>query len=64
MVMGENAYWVEAKNGGIECPQCHTIINAEDFDSYKLIDVDGSCCGDIFGVTIKCVKCGAIIEVI
>jgi len=40
MVMGENAYWVEANIGGIECLQCHAIINAEDFNSYELIDID------------------------
>jgi len=63
MVMGEDAYWAESRDGKIECPRCHTVIEAEDFESYELIDIDGSCCGDIFSVTIKCMKCGAIIEV-
>jgi DNA-directed RNA polymerase subunit RPC12/RpoP len=63
MAMGEDVYWSESRDGKIECPQCHTVIEAEDFESYELVGVDGTCRGDIFSVTIKCMKCGAIIEV-
>jgi phage FluMu protein Com len=59
----EWVYRVEARDGKVECPRCHTIINAEDFEGYELIDIDGSCCGDIFNVTIRCMKCGVILEI-
>jgi hypothetical protein len=64
MVMGEDVYWAESRDGKIECPRCHTVIEAGDFESYELIEVYGTCRGDIFSVTIRCMKCGAIIEVI
>ncbi len=57
------AYRVEYRDGRVECPVCHTIIDAEDYDSYKLIEVDGSCRGDIFSVTIRCNRCGSMLEV-
>jgi predicted PP-loop superfamily ATPase len=63
MVMGEDVYWVESRDGRVECPRCHSVIDSEDLNNYELIDVDGTCRGDIFGVTIRCMKCGAIIEV-
>jgi len=58
-----NVYRVEDEDGGVECPSSHITIDGEDFNSYELIDVDGSCRGDIFSVTIRCMKCGAVIEV-
>jgi DNA-directed RNA polymerase subunit RPC12/RpoP len=63
MVMGEGVYWIESRDGRVECPRCHSLIDSEDFESYELVEVDGTCRGDIFSVTIKCMKCGAIIEV-
>jgi hypothetical protein len=63
MAMGEGVYWAESRDGGVECPRCHAIIDAEDLNNYELIDVDGTCRGDIFSVMIRCMKCGAIIEV-
>ena len=49
--------------GRVECPVCNTIIDPQNYDGYELVEVDGSCCGDIFSVTIKCLKCGALLEV-
>ena len=63
MVMVGEGYRVKAVDGRVECPLCHAIIDAEDYNSYELVEVDGSCCGDIFSVTIKCLKCGALLEV-
>jgi phage FluMu protein Com len=64
MNMGEDVYWVEAMDGKVECPRCHSIIDSENFNGYELIEVDRPCRGEIFGVTIRCMKCGAIIEVV
>jgi hypothetical protein len=63
MNMGEDAYWVESRDGMVERPRCHAVIDSGDLNNYELIDIDGTCRGDIFGVTIRCMKCGAIIEV-
>jgi len=35
-------YRVEAIDGRVECPVCHAIMDLEDYDSYELIEVDGS----------------------
>jgi C4-type Zn-finger protein len=51
-------------DGRVECPACHTIIDSGDYDSYELLDVDSSYCGDIFSITIRCSRCGAILEVL
>jgi hypothetical protein len=64
MDRGEDVYWIEARDGRVECSQCHAVIDVEDFESYELIDIDGSYYGDIFSVKIKCMECGAIIEVV
>jgi predicted PP-loop superfamily ATPase len=64
VICEDGVYKVEPMDGRVECPRCHAVIDGEDFESYELIDVDGSCCGDIFSVTIRCVKCGAMIEVL
>ncbi|MCL7384431.1 MAG: hypothetical protein LZ172_07645 [Thaumarchaeota archaeon] len=45
MVMREDAYWVEARDGRVKRPRCHSVIDSEDFNSYELIDIVGSCCG-------------------
>jgi len=63
MVMVGEGYRVKAMDGRVEYPVCHAIIDSEDYDSYELVEVDGSCCGDIFSVTIKCLKCRAVLEV-
>ncbi len=55
---------VKAMDGRVECPVCHATIDSEDYDSYELLEVDGSCYGDISSVTIKCSRCGSILEVI
>jgi hypothetical protein len=52
--------WMER----LSAPRCHSIIDSENFNGYELIEVDGPCRGEIFGVTIRCMKCGAIIEVV
>jgi len=38
----EGVYRVEAIDGRVECPVCHAIMDLEDYDSYELIEVDGS----------------------
>jgi len=48
MVVGEErVYRVEAVDGRVEHPVLHIVIVSEDHDSYKLVEVDGSYCGDI-----------------
>jgi len=59
----ERFYRIEAIDGRVKYPVCHTIIDSEDYDYYEFIEVDGSYCGDIFSVTVRCSKCGAILEV-
>jgi len=60
--MGEEIYRVESIDGKVECPVCHTIIDSGDYDSYELLDVDGSCRGNIFSVTIRCSRYGVVLE--
>jgi len=59
----ERFYRVEAIDGRVECPVCHVIIDSEDFESYELLDVDDGCYGDISSITIRCSRCGAVLEV-
>jgi hypothetical protein len=49
---------------GLECSPYRVTIDFEDFESYELTDIDGSCCGDISNVTVRCMKCGAILEIV
>ena len=56
------AYRVESIDGRVEDPVCHTIIDPEEYDSYEFMEVDGSCCGDIFS-TIRRSSCGSMLEV-
>jgi len=59
----ERFYRVEAIDGRVECPVCHTNIDSEDFESYEFLDVDDSYYGDILSINIRCMKCGSILEV-
>jgi len=36
MVGEGRVYRIEAIDGRVECPVCHTIIDSEDFESYEL----------------------------
>jgi len=40
MVGEGRVYRVEAIDGRVECPVCHTIIDSEDFESYEFLDID------------------------
>jgi len=65
MFMGEGrVYRVESMDGRVECPVCHTIIDSRDYDSYELLDIDSSYCGGISSITIRCSRCGAVLEVL
>ena len=35
----ERVYRVEAINGRVECPVCHTTIDSRDYDSYEFLDI-------------------------
>ena len=62
--MGEERFYrIEAIDGRVECPACHTIIDSRDYDSYKLLDIDDGYYGDISSITIRCSRYGAILEV-
>jgi len=38
MNMGQGVYWVEVRDGRVECPRCHSIIDVKNFNNYELID--------------------------
>jgi len=64
MVGRGRVYRVEAIDGRVECPVCHTIIDSGDYDRYELLDIDYSYYGDISSITIRCSRCGAVLEVL
>ena len=45
-------------------PSMPTIIDSRDYDSYELLDIDSSYCGGISSITIRCSRCGAVLEVL
>ena len=59
----ERVYRIEAVDGRVECPVCHANIDSEDFESYEFLDINDSYYGDISSITIRCSRCGAVLEV-
>lgn len=45
----------------VVCPICNTVMYPEDEKSYEFIDLDENCCGDVFSVIIKCLRCGSLL---
>jgi len=52
MVGEGGVYRVEVIDGRVERLVCHTIIDSGDYDSYELLDIDDSYCGDIFSILL------------
>lgn len=49
--------------GAVVYPECNIIIQPEDEDKYRLINMGGTCCEDISLRTIKCLKYGSLLEI-